>query len=176
MSEKYKALRFDGVHRANSLTWNPHKLLGALLQCSTFHINEKVKHYQIRSGPENLLTAWKSEHVQEILLTTNKVEFKWDFVNLSYYLGTKSIFTSSWVSISTFLSLCEINCVCKCWDVLGSVLVENFENILYLLYVTIYKLIILWPWRIFLIVSYQDPIFPCNNFLTNYSEIIQLIA
>ena len=95
MSEKYKALRFDGVHRANSLTWNPHKLLGALLQCSTFHINEKVKHYQIRSGPENLLTAWKSEHVQEILLTTNKVEFKWDFVNLSYYLGTKSIFTSS---------------------------------------------------------------------------------
>merc|ERR1712141_4307 len=41
MSEKYKALRFDGVHRANSLTWNPHKLLGALLQCSTFHINEK---------------------------------------------------------------------------------------------------------------------------------------
>ena len=54
MSEKYKALRFDGVHRANSLTWNPHKLLGALLQCSTFHINEKVKHYQIRSGPENL--------------------------------------------------------------------------------------------------------------------------
>ena len=95
MSEKYKALRFDGVHRANSLTWNPHKLLGALLQCSTFHINEKVKHYQIRSGSENLLTAWKSEHVQEILLTTNKVEFKWDFVNLSYYLGTKSIFTSS---------------------------------------------------------------------------------
>jgi len=40
MSEKYKALRFDGVHRADSLTWNPHKLLGALLQCSTFHLKE----------------------------------------------------------------------------------------------------------------------------------------
>ena len=42
MSEKYKALRFDGVHRADSLTWNPHKLLGALLQCSTFHLKESV--------------------------------------------------------------------------------------------------------------------------------------
>jgi len=41
MSEKYHALRFDGVSRADSLTWNPHKLLGALLQCSTFHLKEK---------------------------------------------------------------------------------------------------------------------------------------
>ena len=42
MSEKYKPLRFDGVSRADSLTWNPHKLLGTLLQCSTFHLKEKV--------------------------------------------------------------------------------------------------------------------------------------
>ena len=42
MSEKYKSLRFDGVQRADSVTWNPHKLLGALLQCSTFHLKEKV--------------------------------------------------------------------------------------------------------------------------------------
>jgi len=41
MSEKYKPLRFDGVSRADSLTWNPHKLLGTLLQCSTFHLKEK---------------------------------------------------------------------------------------------------------------------------------------
>ena len=43
MSEKYKPLRFDGVSRADSLTWNPHKLLGTLLQCSTFHLKEKVQ-------------------------------------------------------------------------------------------------------------------------------------
>ena len=43
MSEKYRPLRFNGVSRADSLTWNPHKLLGTLLQCSTFHLKEKVK-------------------------------------------------------------------------------------------------------------------------------------
>lgn len=41
MSEKYRQARFSGVERADSLTWNPHKLLGALLQCSTFHLKEK---------------------------------------------------------------------------------------------------------------------------------------
>ena len=122
------------------------------------------------------LTAWKSEHVQEILLTTNKVEFKWDFVNLSYYLGTKSIFTSSWVSISTFLSLCEINCVCKCWDArLRFSIGRKFRK--YPLLALCYNLQI----DYFMTLEnfsdcYQDPIFPCNNFLTNYSEIIQLIA
>ena len=42
MSDKYKPLRFLGVDRADSLTWNPHKLLGVLLQCSTFHTKEHV--------------------------------------------------------------------------------------------------------------------------------------
>ena len=42
MSNKYRTTRFIGVERADSLTWNPHKLLGALLQCSTFHLKERV--------------------------------------------------------------------------------------------------------------------------------------
>ena len=42
MSEEYRKNRFLGVERADSLTWNPHKLLGALLQCSTFHLKERV--------------------------------------------------------------------------------------------------------------------------------------
>lgn len=29
--------RFDGVELADSVTWNPHKLMGTTLQCSTFH-------------------------------------------------------------------------------------------------------------------------------------------
>lgn len=29
-----------GVERANSVTWNPHKLMGTTLQCSTFHVRE----------------------------------------------------------------------------------------------------------------------------------------
>ena len=42
MSKEYRVTRFQGVERADSLTWNPHKLLGALLQCSTFHLKERV--------------------------------------------------------------------------------------------------------------------------------------
>ena len=41
MSKTHRVGRFDGVERANSLTWNPHKLLGTLLQCSTFHLKEQ---------------------------------------------------------------------------------------------------------------------------------------
>jgi len=41
MSKTHRVGRFDGVERANSLTWNPHKLLGTLLQCSTFHLREQ---------------------------------------------------------------------------------------------------------------------------------------
>lgn len=40
MSRKYRQLRFQGIERANSVTWNPHKLLGSLLQCSTLHVRE----------------------------------------------------------------------------------------------------------------------------------------
>ncbi|KAI1289556.1 Glutamate decarboxylase [Halotydeus destructor] len=39
MSKTHRS-KFDGVHRAKSLTWNPHKLLGSILQCSTVHFKE----------------------------------------------------------------------------------------------------------------------------------------
>ncbi|XP_049807352.1 glutamate decarboxylase [Schistocerca nitens] len=41
MSRKYRHPRFTGVERADSVTWNPHKLMGALLQCSTVHFREE---------------------------------------------------------------------------------------------------------------------------------------
>lgn len=40
LSKKYRHPRFSGVERADSVTWNPHKLMGALLQCSTIHFKE----------------------------------------------------------------------------------------------------------------------------------------
>jgi len=40
MSSRYRHKQFKGCERANSLTWNPHKLMGTLLQCSTLHIRE----------------------------------------------------------------------------------------------------------------------------------------
>lgn len=33
---------FSLICRADSVTWNPHKLMGALLQCSTIHFKENV--------------------------------------------------------------------------------------------------------------------------------------
>ena len=43
MSKTHRQGRFDGVARADSLTWSPHKLMGVLLQCSTLHLKEKVE-------------------------------------------------------------------------------------------------------------------------------------
>jgi len=40
LSKKHRQL-IAGVHRANSITWNPHKLLGVTLQCSAILIREK---------------------------------------------------------------------------------------------------------------------------------------
>jgi len=40
MSKKFRSTKFRGIERADSLTWNPHKLMGTLLQCSTLHVRE----------------------------------------------------------------------------------------------------------------------------------------
>ncbi|XP_050301201.1 glutamate decarboxylase isoform X1 [Anthonomus grandis grandis] len=40
LSKKYRHPRLSGIERAQSVTWNPHKLMGALLQCSTIHFKE----------------------------------------------------------------------------------------------------------------------------------------
>lgn len=36
-SQKHRHPRLTGIERADSVTWNPHKLMGTTLQCSTFH-------------------------------------------------------------------------------------------------------------------------------------------
>ncbi|KYN22051.1 Glutamate decarboxylase [Trachymyrmex cornetzi] len=40
LSRKYRHPRMTGIERADSVTWNPHKLMGALLQCSSIHFKE----------------------------------------------------------------------------------------------------------------------------------------
>lgn len=50
------------VHRADSVTWNPHKLMGALLQCSTIHFKEDVSHFHI-DLTVRLIAIVKSFHV-----------------------------------------------------------------------------------------------------------------
>lgn len=41
LSEKYRH-KLNGIERGDSVTWNPHKLMGSLLQCSTVHFKEDV--------------------------------------------------------------------------------------------------------------------------------------
>ncbi|CAO1370287.1 unnamed protein product [Diamesa serratosioi] len=40
LSKKYRNPRLSGIERSDSVTWNPHKLMGALLQCSSIHFKE----------------------------------------------------------------------------------------------------------------------------------------
>uniref|UniRef100_A0A8D0GMB7 Glutamate decarboxylase 1 n=1 Tax=Sphenodon punctatus TaxID=8508 RepID=A0A8D0GMB7_SPHPU len=40
MTRKH-SFKLNGIERANSITWNPHKLMGVPLQCSAFLIHEK---------------------------------------------------------------------------------------------------------------------------------------
>lgn len=39
LSKKHRHL-MDGIERSDSVTWNPHKLMGVHLQCSTIHLKE----------------------------------------------------------------------------------------------------------------------------------------
>uniref|UniRef100_A0A0N5C2L3 Glutamate decarboxylase n=2 Tax=Strongyloides papillosus TaxID=174720 RepID=A0A0N5C2L3_STREA len=34
--------KLQGVEKANSVSWNPHKLMGSLLQCSSFFVRQNV--------------------------------------------------------------------------------------------------------------------------------------
>lgn len=40
LSKKYRHPRLTGVERADSVTWNPHKLMCSVFQCSTIHFKE----------------------------------------------------------------------------------------------------------------------------------------
>jgi len=40
LCKSFRDTKFKGIERADSVTWNPHKLMGTLLQCSTLHVKE----------------------------------------------------------------------------------------------------------------------------------------
>ena len=44
MSEKFR-YKFEGITRADSVTWNPHKMMNVLLQCSTVHFKQNVSFF-----------------------------------------------------------------------------------------------------------------------------------
>uniref|UniRef100_A0AAQ5YX39 Glutamate decarboxylase like 1 n=1 Tax=Amphiprion ocellaris TaxID=80972 RepID=A0AAQ5YX39_AMPOC len=64
MSKKHKHL-LKGIHRANSVAWNPHKMLMACLQCCAFLVRDKTqdKFYDISydTGDKSLQCSRKAD-------------------------------------------------------------------------------------------------------------------
>ncbi|XP_063596063.1 cysteine sulfinic acid decarboxylase-like [Penaeus indicus] len=54
LSKKYKHL-VSGIHRVDSVAWNPHKMLGAALQCSAFVTKHKGLLHQCNSARASYL-------------------------------------------------------------------------------------------------------------------------
>jgi glutamate decarboxylase len=67
LSKTHRKGRFDGIDRAKSVTWNPHKLMGTTLQCATFHCSE--------SG---LLEACNREPAEYLFMTDKFYDTKYD--------------------------------------------------------------------------------------------------
>ncbi|XP_061727560.1 glutamate decarboxylase 2 [Cydia pomonella] len=72
LSRKHK-IKLNGIERANSISWNPHKMAGAPLQCSLFLVREKGLLHEANSAAAQYL-------------------FQQDkFYDVSYDTGDKSI-------------------------------------------------------------------------------------
>ncbi|ODM92267.1 Glutamate decarboxylase [Orchesella cincta] len=67
MSNKYRNPRFDGVTRARSISWNPHKLMTTHLQCSTIHFRER-----------GLLRSCNSMHAEYLFQQDKHYDVKYD--------------------------------------------------------------------------------------------------
>ena len=55
---------FVFIFRANSVTWNPHKLMGTLLQCSTLHIKENVSCIKLLKNSEKFLIEFLESKIR----------------------------------------------------------------------------------------------------------------
>ncbi|XP_043597043.1 glutamate decarboxylase isoform X1 [Bombus pyrosoma] len=67
LSRKYRHPRMTGIERADSVTWNPHKLMGALLQCSTIHFKE-----------DGLLISCNQMSAEYLFMTDKLYDVKYD--------------------------------------------------------------------------------------------------
>lgn len=86
MSRKYRAGRFDGVERADSVTWNPHKLMNVILQCSTVHFKE-----------ENLLQECNSMKAKYLFMADKFYDVKYDTGDKSIQCGRRNDVFKFWL-------------------------------------------------------------------------------
>ncbi|XP_015596614.1 glutamate decarboxylase isoform X1 [Cephus cinctus] len=67
LSRRYRHPRLTGIERAESVTWNPHKLMGALLQCSSIHFKE-----------DGLLISCNQMSAEYLFMTDKLYDVKYD--------------------------------------------------------------------------------------------------
>jgi len=86
VTPKYKHL-MDGVHRADSVTWNPHKLLNTLLQCSVLLTKEK-----------GLLEASNNAGATYLFQKDKKLyDVKWDTGDKTFQCGRHNDVLKLWL-------------------------------------------------------------------------------
>ncbi|CAD7082451.1 unnamed protein product [Hermetia illucens] len=67
LSKKYRHPRLTGIERADSVTWNPHKLMGAIFQCSTIHFKE-----------DGLLISCNQMSAEYLFMTDKQYDISYD--------------------------------------------------------------------------------------------------
>lgn len=81
------------------MTWNPHKLMGALLQCSTIHFKEDVSHFQIDLTIRLIIivkivpracVSWRTNRHLEIPWTEIPVFCKGDDTTVAAFRGAET--------------------------------------------------------------------------------------
>lgn len=86
MSKKYRPGRFDGIERASSVSWNPHKLMNVLLQCSTIHFKE-----------EGILQDCNSAKAAYLFMDDKCYDTKYDTGDKSIQCGRKNDVFKFWL-------------------------------------------------------------------------------
>lgn len=98
MSKKYRSSRFDGIERADSVSWSPQELMNVILECSTIHF----KH-------ENILKECNGIEAQNLLETDKPYDVKYDIGDKSIQCGRRNDVFKFWL----------------CWRAYGD---EGFEK------------------------------------------------
>lgn len=59
--------------RADSVTWNPHKLMNVLLQCSTVHFKQNVSRLEMTLASIDVIDNYRTFSMQSLLYHCNRM-------------------------------------------------------------------------------------------------------
>lgn len=86
LSRKYRPNLFAGVETCDSITWNPHKLMNVILQCSTINVHE-----------EGLFEECNSMKAKYLFMTDKFYDVKYDTGDKSIQCGRRNDVFKLWL-------------------------------------------------------------------------------